>query len=110
MRFSQTFPEESKEAPQEVMRAAARSSCGFDRLPLQTQTPNGAWPRRPTVTARHGDEMIGGESSVQPPIIRRGKAVGDVSHVWHAPRACRGHPHERAGHARIPPLVGGVIL
>jgi hypothetical protein len=92
------------------MRAAARSSCGFDRLPLQAQTAKGAWPRRPTVTARHGDEVIGAEPSVQPPISRRGRTVGGVSHVWHAPCACRGHPHERARHARIAPLVRGVIF
>src|SRR5262245_35077243 len=48
--------------------------------------------------------------SVEPPITRRGRTACDVSHVWHAPRACHGHPHERPRHAGIPPLVSGVIF
>src|SRR5262245_14644115 len=47
--------------------------------------------------------------SVEFPVTRRGRAVCDVSHVWHA-RACHGHSHERPRHARIPPLISGVIL
>src|SRR5262245_60362598 len=58
---------------------------------------------------RRADDL-GGLDSVEPPITRRGRAVCDVSHVWHAPRACQGHPHEGPRHARIPPLVRGVVL
>src|SRR5262249_54923806 len=50
------------------------------------------------------------QPSVELPITRRGRAVCDVSHVWHAPRACHGHSHEWPRHARIAPLVSGVIL
>ena len=48
--------------------------------------------------------------SVELPIIRHGRAEWGVSHVWHATRACHGHPHERPRHARIAPLVACVIL
>src|SRR5262245_27151215 len=48
--------------------------------------------------------------SVDFPITRRGRAVCDVSHVWHAPRACHGHRHEWPRHARIPPLIRRVVL
>src|SRR5215470_519467 len=48
--------------------------------------------------------------SVEHPITRRGRAVCDVSHVGHAPRARLGHPHERPRHARITPLVPRVVL
>jgi hypothetical protein len=49
-------------------------------------------------------------SSVELPITRRGRTVCGVSHVWHAPRACHGHPHERPRHAGITPLVPRVVL
>ena len=47
---------------------------------------------------------------VELPIIRCGRAECGVSDVWHAPRACRGHPHKRPRHARISPLVRHVVL
>src|SRR5262245_55360069 len=48
--------------------------------------------------------------SVELPIPWRGRAVCDVSHVWHAPRACHGHPHEWSRHTGVAPLVPRVIL
>src|SRR5262249_40130690 len=63
-------------------------------------------------TCRKSEEFgVGGLCpSVELPAPRRGRAVCDVSHVWHAPRACYRHPHERPRHTRIPPLIGRVIL
>ena len=48
--------------------------------------------------------------SVELPIIRCGRAECGVSHVWHAPRACHGHRHERPAHRGIPSIVSTMIL
>src|SRR5262249_24976292 len=53
---------------------------------------------------------IGAEPSVEPPIPRRGRTVSGVSYVWHAFRACHGHPHERARHTGVAPFICSVIL
>src|SRR5262249_47490979 len=77
-----------------------------------------AGTRRPTNTS-HARSKNGSSGtargrrprpSVEPPITRRGRAVCGISHVWHAPRACHGHPHEWPRHTGIAPLVSCVIL
>src|SRR5262245_33402355 len=73
--------------------------------------PRPLWIGCPRLSARRADGLGGRpRPSVELPITRRGRAVCDVSHVWHTPRACHGHSHERPRHARIPPLVSGVVL
>src|SRR5438034_2931802 len=70
--------------------------------------PNGARLRFAYLEFKRRGALTG--PSVELPVTRRGRTVCGVSHVWHAPRACHGHPHERARHARVAPLVRGVIL
>ena len=81
-------------------RAIAESSANHHmqsaaRLAQATRRANGVCRTRP---------------SVELPITRRGRAECGVSYIWRTPRACRRHSHEWARHARIAPLVRGVVL
>jgi hypothetical protein len=60
-----------------------------------------------TAAPRRADDL--GGHPVELPITRRGRTICGVSHFWHA-GACRGHPHEGSGHARITPRIHGVIF
>src|SRR5262252_9180428 len=112
-------------SPSQPVQGEARPAGLRRARRYQITTPNEIAPaitkartRRPTNTS-HARSKNGSSGtargrrprpSVELPVTRRGRAVCDVSHVWHAPRACHGHSHERPRHTGVTPLISGVIL